>query len=210
MSNFQIIDVRPQFLLLTTALVSSALFAADPIQEYAASIVDASVVSPDVVVTPIQMPLPVRELLQPVNPAKTLKTARKAKASKALAVASLPLSRTERHQLALLSPGPKVEKYRFALSDDSDAPADFDELAIHVSYSRPRLKSDDPQDNPLDALPAPSDTARVRLLFARLKALEAHAMGQAPDDGAPLPGNVQQRLAEARHQALARHQAIFG
>lgn len=202
--------MRPPFLLLTAAFFSSALFAADPIQEYAASIVDASVISPDVVVTPIQMPLPVRELLQPVNPAKTLKTARKAKASKALAVASLPMSRTERHQLALLSPGPKVEKYRFVLSDDGDSPADFDELAIHVSYSRPRLKSDDPQDNALDALPAPSDTARVRLLFARLKALEAHAIAQAPDDGAPLSGNVQQRLAEARHKAMAIHQAKFG
>lgn len=202
--------VRTPIFLLTTTLFSSALLASDPIQEYAASIVDANVLSPDVIVTPIQMPLPVRELLQPVNPAKTIKTARKAKASTALAVAAFPMSRTERHQLALLSPKPALEAFRHAVSDDSDDPADFDEHAIHVSYNRPRLKSDDVRDEPLDALPPPSDTARVRLLFARLKALESHVLTQVTDDGEALSPSIQNRLATARQKALAAHQAKFG
>ncbi len=197
-------------LLLVALLAAVQLHAAELLADTAVSNVDATQVPADVVITPVPMPLPVQELLQPVNPAKTLKTARKAKQQKAEALVSLPLSRTERQQLGLLSPKRAQEKYRFVFSGDENDPADFDELAIHVSYSRPRLKSDDPQDNALDALPAPSDTARVRLLFARLKALEAHAMAQAPDDGAPLPGNIQQRLAEARHKAMAIHQAKFG
>ena len=197
-------------LLLVALLAAVQLHAAELLADNAISNVDATQVPADVVITPVPMPLPVQELLQPVNPAKTLKTARKAKQQKAEALVSLPLSRTERQQLGLLSPKRAQEKYRFVFSGDENDPDDFDELAIHVSYSRPRLKSDDPQDNALDALPAPSDTARVRLLFARLKALEAHAIAQAPDDGAPLSSTVQQRLAEARHKAMAIHQAKFG
>jgi hypothetical protein len=47
------------------------------------------------------------------------------------------------------------------------------------------------------------------LLISRLKAVEAHALNQAKDDGEALPESVQHRLQEARMKAVRAHQEKF-
>ena len=65
---------------------------------------------------------------------------------------------------------------------------------------------DDEDDHGIVVL---SDTARVRLLMARLKALETLALSQVEDDGEALPDTVAQRLAAARLKAVEAHQNKF-
>lgn len=72
-----------------------------------------------------------------------------------------------------------------------------------------RVIKDDKQDDPEADLLAISDTARIRLMMARLKAVEAHVLAQVPDDGEALPQRVTDRLKEARAKALEAHRARF-
>ncbi|MDE2440949.1 MAG: hypothetical protein KGP14_07970, partial [Betaproteobacteria bacterium] len=131
-------------------------------------------------------------------------------AKKAVIPATL-LSRTERQQLALFT------KAKSAAGDtptrnaehNDDGRADYDDLPLHQFYSRPRLvKDNDRHDTDHGAMPL-SETARVRLLLARLKALEAHALAQVPDTGEALPATVMSRLQAARLKAVEAHRAKF-
>jgi hypothetical protein len=54
-----------------------------------------------------------------------------------------------------------------------------------------------------------SEHVRFRLLMARLKAVEAHALNQVQDDGEALSESVQLRLKQARLKAVAAHQQKF-
>lgn len=65
-------------------------------------------------------------------------------------------------------------------------------------YSRPRVIKDDKQDDPEADLLAISDTARIRLMMARLKAVEAAMLAQVADDGEALPAMSPTALKEAR------------
>lgn len=195
--------------LLTLAIWAAALnVQAGELADQTFSVIDATVASPEVQITPIPMPSPVIELLKPINPVQKLnKAARKIKLAKQQPLPNLLLSRTERHLLGLIVTREatlKAPGHHFF--DDEDGLPDFDDLVLHRSFSRPRLTSDDPNANDDEDQGLPiSDHARLRLFMARLKALEAHALNQVEDDQAPLPERVQDRLAAARMAALAVH-----
>lgn len=192
------------------ALLSLNLHAAEQGSDEPASFVDASVNHANVTITPIPMPAQVTELLAPVNPAAKLRAAKKVKLAKKQSFPQTMLSRTERHQLALLVELKKANGQPFHnIFDDEDGPAGYDELSIHQFYSRPRLVADDDGEDDEHGIVTVSENARVRLLMARLKAMEAYAMAQIVDDGEALPNSVTQRLAAARQKAVAAHQQRF-
>jgi len=197
--------VRYWSAVAVAALFSLPIHAAEPMADEAVSFVDAASTPSDVTITPIPMPAQVTELLAPINPAAKLRAAKKAKLAKKKDFPQILLSRTERHQVALFAAGKANGVLLRNIAHDEDGPAGYDELALHQFYNRPRLIVDDDSDDD-SGLVDLSDTARVRLLMARLKALEAHALAKVPDDGAPLPDSVAQRLAVARQKAVAAHQ----
>ncbi|MCG2577422.1 hypothetical protein LZ012_10500 [Dechloromonas sp. XY25] len=207
--------MRRLFAVAVATLFSLTVQAAEPVSEDTVSFVDATAAHADVTITPIPMPAQVTELLAPLNPAAKLSAAKKIKQAKKAAIPATLLSRTERQQLAL------VKKARIAdgnpargternAEQNDEGHSDYDDLALHQFYSRPRLVKDtDHQDDGDSSAIAPSETARVRLLMARLKALEAHALAQVHDDGEALSGAVMDRLQAARLRAVEAHQKKF-
>ena len=190
---------------LLAALNASA---ADALPEEARSFIDANPAvnsESGVVVAAIATPAPV-QMLKPATTIAKLRVARKDNAqANGKAIPALFLSRSQRQQIALLNSNSETAHRIWIrlLSDDENDDGGFDDLPAHQFYSRPRVVDED-QDKQANALLA-TDKVRMRLLFARIKAMEAYALNQAPDDGTPLPTNVQSRLAEARAKALARH-----
>lgn len=182
----------------------------------AAGDIDAPVYNgASVVITPVPMPASVVEVLQPINRSGKLRSAKKLNLAKKKQFPTILLSRTERHQLALLAAKPKPgDPPRRKYFDDENGEADYSELVLHRSYSRPKLatESENAQDNEADdALdPQISETVRLRLFLARMKALEAHALAQVPDTDDDLSDTVKQRLQTARQRAIAAHQKKFG
>ncbi|HLO65025.1 MAG TPA: hypothetical protein VK165_18855 [Azonexus sp.] len=206
--------MRRLFAVAFATLFSLSVQASDQISDEAVSFVDATATHADVTITPIPMPAPVTELLAPLNPAAKLSSAKKIKHAKKVAIAATLLSRTERHQLALVKKArsgdgtPARSAERNAEQND-EGHSDYDDLALHQFYSRPRLVKDADHDDGDAAAIAISETARVRLLMARLKALEAHALAQVVDDGEALSGAVMDRLQAARLRAVEAHQKKF-
>ena len=82
-------------------------------------------------------------------------------------------------------------------------------LVLHRSYSRPRLatEAEEESDDALD--PQLSETVRLRLFLARMKAVEAHALAQVNDTDDDLPAAVKERLQMARQKAVQAHQKKF-
>lgn len=202
--------VRRLFVVALATLFSLTAQAAEPVSDEAVSFVDASGTHADVTITPIPMPAPVTELLAPLNPAAKLSAAKKVRQAKKAVIPATLLSRTERQQLALLTKAKAADDTptRSAEHND-DGRADYDDLPLHQFYSRPRLvKDNDRHDGDHDAMPL-SETARVRLLMARLKALEAHALAQVDDSGEALSAKVTSRLQAARQKAVEAHRAKF-
>lgn len=203
--------VRRLFAVALATLFSLTALASEPGSDEHVSFVDATMPQGDVTITPIPMPAAVTELLPPINPAAKLRAAKRAKqAAKATLQATL-LTRTERHQLALLVTRNKTDDSSSAHNaeqNDEGQPNDG-ELTLHQFYSRPRLvRENEKDDHNADAMPL-SDTVRVRLLMARLKALEAHTLAQVVDDGEALPAHVTDRLKMARAKALEAHRSKF-
>lgn len=200
--------VRRIFALALAALFSLTALASDT--EDQVSFVDASIPHADVTITPIPMPAAVTELLPPINPAAKLRAAKKAKQAAKEALPATLLSRTERHQMALMVAKRKNSEAPVHSAEDEDEGQSHDgEHVLHQFYSRPRLIKEDKHDDPEADLIAISDTARVRLMMARLKALEAHALAHVADDGEALPQRVTDRLQAARAKALEAHRARF-
>lgn len=200
--------MRRIFALALAAFFSLTAFAADV--EDQVSFVDASIPHADVTITPIPMPAAVTELLPPINPAAKLRAAKKAKQAAKEALPATLLSRTERHQMALMVAKHKRNETPVHVAEDEDEGQSHDgEHVLHQFYSRPRLIKEDKHDDPEADLIAISDTARVRLMMARLKALEAHALAQVADDGEVLPQRVTDRLQAARAKALEAHRSKF-
>jgi hypothetical protein len=163
---------------------------------------------PTVVVTPIPMPAQVTEL--------SATAMRPAKKPKLVATNSVPaksmLSRTERHQVALLAGKPKGDASLLhdLANDDEDTPG-IDDLDLHRSFARPRLAklADQDQDDEIHGLSA---SVKLRLLLARMKAVEVHEMVWAADAGhadEALSDTVQRRLSEARMKAVQAHRDRF-
>jgi len=160
-----------------------------------------------VIVTPIPMPAQVTELS-----ASTMRPAKKPKALvKNSAPAKSMLSRTERHQIALLKSQTKGDaRALIDLADDDDAAPGIDDLDLHRSFSRPKVAKLVDQDD--DEAQGLSATVKLRLLLARMKAVETHALvwpAEAADAGADLSDSVKQRLSEARMKALQAHRDRF-
>lgn len=118
---------------------------------------------------------------------------------------TLLLTRTERRQMALMAaPSTAGGELSLPIYDQNDNPqGGLDQMDLHRSFSRPRLV-DDPDDQLAD-LEAVSPYVRLRLFMARLRAVEAQAFNQIPDDGEPLSAHVSSRLQSARELALAAH-----
>lgn len=202
--------MRRLFAVALATLFSLTAQASEPVSDEPVSFVDASAPHADVTITPIPMPAPVTELLAPLNPAAKLSAAKKVKQARKAAIPATMLSRTERHQLALVSKARTTDETptRNAEHNDDDR-AGYDDLPLHQFYSRPRLVKDNGRhDHDADAT-ALSETARVRLLMARLKALEAHALAQVVDQGEELSGTVMDRLKAARLRAVEARQKKF-
>jgi hypothetical protein len=193
---------------LPVALFVLSAHAYEPVAFDPLPAADALPADVGVVVTPVPMPAPVTQLLAAPNPAK-LVAARKAKVAKAKVFPKSMLSRSEQRQIALLANSPRLSDWKWRKQfQDEDGQSGFDELAIHRSFSRPRLA--DPMElADLDADAVPAEVG-LRLWFARMKAVEAHVLANVPDAGDPLPAVVSERLRVARERAVAAHQRRFG
>lgn len=165
-----------------------------------------------VVITPVPMPASVIEVLKPIGKAPKLRAVKKSHLAKQKTFPPILLSRTERHQLALLvaSTGTGNAALRRFLLHDENNDSSYDELVLQRFYSRPKLASD-PEEEDDDGLDVAdiSETVKLRLMFARLRAVEAHALAQVADPGDDLSDNVRQRLASARELAVAAHRRKF-
>lgn len=189
------------------AFSSVGVFASETVSEDLPSIIDASEMAPGVIVSAIPVPAPVIEVLKPSDPIARAKSARKQLAKKKPAP-TMMLSRTERRQLQVLVTGTQTgtsSERSYDQKDDSQG--SLGELDFHRSYSRPRVVAEViAADDDSQGL---SEHVRFRLLMARLKAVEAHALNQVQDDGEALPESVQLRLKQARLKAVAAHQQKF-
>lgn len=180
----------------------------------APSVIDMSETAPGVVVSAIPAPPPVIEMLKLDDPVARARSAKKLRLAKKKPLPTLMLTRTERRQMALLVVAGKAGESpgRIYVPDDNSQ-GGLDQLDLHRFFSRPRLV-DEAGDEANDGLADADGLApelRLRLLFARLKAVEAYALKQAAaGDDLPLPDAVSRRLREARLQALAAHQRKFG
>ena len=102
--------MRIWWVVACAALFSLNVHAADPSADETVSFVDAANTPADVTITPVPMPAQVTELLAPVNPAAKLRAAKKAKLAKKQVFPQILLSRTERHQVALLAAAQKANE----------------------------------------------------------------------------------------------------
>lgn len=122
-----------------------------------------------VTVTPIPPPASVTEFRSDLPRAKKLKIAKKKSIPKAM------LSRTERHQMALLAPKTKISDPSLVDAvNDEDTGSGIEDLDLHRSFSRPKLaEADDQNQQDVDDEELP-DTIKLRLFLARMKAVQAH------------------------------------
>lgn len=197
-----------------TALTSLFVNAAEPVAfEAPAPDVAAVVVEQAVTVTPVPMPVPVTELR--VSPARTteIRQTRQAKTAKTRSIEKSMLSRTERHQVALLAAKPVAgTTVLHTLVDDDDYEYGAEDLDLHRSFSRPRVVKVTDQDDEDDLLAIP-ETVKLRLYLARMKAVEALVLARAADEqpagNDDLADTVKQRLLLARTKAVRAHQKKF-
>jgi hypothetical protein len=188
------------------AVVSASLVVGEP-----ASFLEAAAIPPGVVITPVPMPASVAEALKPIGKAPKLRPSKKPGLAKQQPFPPILLSRTERHQLALLVASTESGNaaLRRFLQHDENNDSGYDELDLQRFYSRPKLASEPEEDDDSQDIVDLSEVVKLRLLFARLKAVEAHALAQVADPGDDLPESVRQRLAAARQLAVAAHSRKF-
>ena len=198
---------------VVAALTSFLVNAAEPVAIEAPAADVAVVAEHAVTVTPVPMPVPVTELR--VAPARVaeVRPARPAKAPNTKSIAKSLLSRTERHQVALLSSKPVAgAAVVHTLVNDDDDEYDSENLDLHRSFSRPKLAKVSDQDDDEDLLAIP-ETVKLRLFLARMKAVEALTLARAASDPAAgdddLPDTVRQRLLLARTTAVQAHRKKF-
>lgn len=161
-----------------------------------------------VVVTPVPMHGAVVEMT-PLSSKPKLRQSKRSQQAKKKVFPSLLLSRSERNRLALLATSvkPGVSKAR-QFFDEENNEYGFDELVMHRFFNRPKLAAEPDLDDE-DAQDI-SDELRLRLFLARMKAVESHALAQAPDTGEELTDRVTARLLLARQKAVVAHALRFG
>ncbi|WP_306603250.1 hypothetical protein [Azonexus sp.] len=180
----------------------------DSVPDSSTSVIDGSVPASGVTIAVIPAPAPVLELQKLEDPIATISKGKKLKLTKKKTASKVLLTRTERRRVELLGDAPKIgDQQGPSYSHNEDYQVSFDKQDLHRSYSFPKLVSDtfDLKDDGSDAENL-SSTVRVRLLMARLKALEAQALAQAPDNDEDLSETVLLRLKEARLKAVLAHQ----
>ena len=202
-----------RWLLVTAVAAFSSLgaYASEPAADEATSIVEASGADAGVTVTPIPAPEPVTQLLQPVNPVAKLRSAKKLKLAKKESFPKTMLSRTERHQMALLLSRPNSADHQPAGKHlhDEHGEAGYDELALHSFFNRPKVVSEAADGEDADSFEL-SETIKLRLFLARAKAVQAHTLAKVADDlDDELSEAVKLRLLLARTKAVQAHQKKF-
>lgn len=202
-------------LAAVAALSSLSVIAAEPVAEEAPAAVEALAADVAVIVTPIPMPAQVTELLDArANPAKALAD-KKVRVADRKPLPKILLSRTERQRIALAkaaAPAKAGDPPLRKILRDEEGDGGYEDLPQHRSFSRPRVAPADAGDD-ADAVAALSDGVKLRLLLARMKAVEAHALTWAVDQPGvadePLSEAVQTRLSLARMKAVAAHRSRF-
>jgi hypothetical protein len=203
--------VRWLLVAAVAAISSLGVYASEPAADEATSIVGASGADADVTVTPIPTPEPVTQLLQPVNPVAKLRAAKKPKLAKKESFPRTMLSRTERHQMALLFSKPNAAYHQPSRKHlhDEHGEAGYDELALHSFFNRPKVVSEAADDEDADSFDL-SETIKLRLFLARVKAVQAHTLAKVSDDlDDELSEAVKQKLILARTKAVQTHQKKF-
>ena len=205
-------NLRRIIAVAIATLCSFSVVASEPVVEESLVVAEVVALSTDsnVVVTPIPLPESVIDLASTEMTVVKLRSAKRSKLEKSWPLPIMMLSRSERHQLALLAPKPKngEQAVRKQLHDQN-GDTGYDELVIHRSFSRPKLVSEiEDDDNTSDAAEL-SDTIKLRLLIARMRAVEAHALAQVADTDDDLSDTIKRRLANARLRAVQAHQNKF-
>ena len=200
--------------IIAVALATLCSFSAASEPDVVESLVVAEVVAlsndSNVEVTPIPVPDSVIELATTAKPVVKLRSTKRSKLAKNRPPPKIVLSRTERHQLALLAPKPKNgEQVVLKQLHDQNGDTGYDELVIHRSFSRPKVVSAIEDDENISDAAELSDTIKLRLFIARMKAVEAHALVQAADSDDDLSDSIKRRLANARMNAVKTHQNRF-
>lgn len=203
-----------RWLMFAAVLAFSAVDvgASEQVSDEAPSVVDMSVAAQGVTISAI--PMPPRDIkvltLEESDRLRAAKKARfEARLAKKKAATVLMMSRTERRQVALLVASNHAgEAQVFTYDPNENYQGGLDELDLHRSFSRPKVVDDSSSDDAdHDKLPG---HIKLRLMLARLKAVEAHALSQVPDSDEALPESVLLRLKEARLKAVQAHQQKFG
>lgn len=193
-------------------LCSFSVIASEPAVEESLVVAEVFAHSTDgnVVVTPVPVPESVIELATTAKPVVKLRSAKRSKLAKNRPLPKMMLSRTERHQLALLAPKPKngAPAVRKELHDQN-GDTGYDELVIHRSFSRPKVVSEIEDDEETSDAAELSDAIKLRLFIARMRAVEAHALAQVADTDDDLSDTIKLRLAKARTNAVQAHQKKF-
>jgi hypothetical protein len=206
--------VRWLMVATLTALTSLVVNAAEPVAvEAPAADVGAVVADQAVTVTPVPMPVRVTELRVDAARATEVRPTRQSKSAKTASIEKSMLSRTERHQVALLSAKPATgTSVLRTLVNDGDEEYAAEDLALHRSFNRPKVVKVTDQDDEDDLLAIP-ETVKLRLYLARMKAVEALVLAKAADQptagGDDLPDVVRQRLLLARTKAVQAHRKKF-
>ncbi|MBL8429267.1 MAG: hypothetical protein JNJ95_05160 [Dechloromonas sp.] len=198
-----------QWLLATVLAYSTVGFCASETVSDAPSIVDMSETAQGVAISAIPAPFPVIEVLKLDDQAARKRAARKLQQARKMPAPTILLSRTERRQVALLTASKRSSgQHDDAYDTGGDNQSGLDDLVLHRSFSRPRVVEESENEKArADELP---DHIRLRLMMARLKAVEALALNQVQDAGEALPESVLSRLKEARLKAVEVHQRKFG
>jgi hypothetical protein len=201
--------MRWAFVAASVAFLSVNVHASETVSDEAASVVDMSVAAQGVTISAIPMPAPVIEVLKLDDPVARARAAKKLRLAKAKPSPTMMLTRTERRQVALLVvPKQPDEPAGHTYDQDDNYQGHPDELVLHRSFSRPRLV-DEPANDETESDTVPAHIG-LRLMLARLKAVETHALSQVADNDEPLSDSVLLRLKEARLKAVQMHQQKFG
>lgn len=201
--------MRKWLIAAVFAYSTAGICAAETVSD-APSIVDMSEAAQGVAISAIPAPPRAIEVLT-LEESDRLRAIKKARLAKKKASTVQMLSRTERRQVALLVAAnnhQSGETPGLSYDPHDGYQGGIDDLDLHRSFSRPRVV-DEPAAEQANADEVP-DHIRLRLMLARLKAVEAQALNQVQDDGEALPAAVLARLKEARLKAVAAHQHKFG
>lgn len=169
-------------------------------------------VSTEVAATPpaVAGPLAAIALSPPAKHYSEIRPGKRLAPRKARRLNTALLSRTARHQMALLAATAGTDDpIRAALGNHEDAGTGIDAIDLQVFYQRPKVVTvDEPEGDP-----EISDPVKLRLFIARMKAVAAHRtahMADRSDDvGGELSETIKLRLFLARMKAVEAHRRKF-